>query len=100
MKSFILENYHEESAMLFDRWLLERNLLGYVQRIVNAQQFGRLLPGGVTYQGMNPSMPHYYEVPIDSDNEEYRIGVWNRAYHGTYFYTLEHVNFGAHGKWG
>ena len=87
-KISILDGYNEASAKLFEQWLSERNLLGYVQR-VNAPQFYELLMnGGVTYHGWRPSESHYYEMPLDID---YHDGRWVRAYHGTYFYTLWNI---------
>ena len=48
----ILEYYDDVAPKLFDRWLSERNLLGFIRRIRNAPQFHELLKGGLTYHGM------------------------------------------------
>ena len=92
-KISIFFNYKEESAQLFDRWLLERNLMGYVQRVEEAPQFHELLNGGVDWQGVKPSESHYYQIPPDIDNLELdgRSCEWVRRYHGTYIYTLWNI---------
>ena len=88
VKRYIFDKYDEASTELFQRWLTERNLNGYVTENTLAPQYpeyrDELMDSLMPHK--NTCHSHYYQVPLG-----HLEGVWDRAFHGTYFYVLWNI---------